>query len=171
MRVRAAPLKPSVGLLLVTMKCLLALTFSLLLVVVSFPASTTNAHGVSQKVRRGISGRITDPNGALVIGAKITIVGRLSHTTVVKKSNAKGQYAADLDPDTYDVTAGAPGFKTVTRTTGVVRGSRSYMDFVLYPGDTGSPIVNPSARTQPNESLDASGGSVFRIMTGPAMLE
>ena len=125
------------------MKQVIALTFSLLLVVASFPVNATNAHGASQKVRRGISGRITDPNGALVVGAKITIVGRSSHMTVVKKSNAKGQYAADLDPDTYDVTAAAPGFKTATRTTGVVSGSRSYMDFVLYPGDTGSPIVNP----------------------------
>jgi hypothetical protein len=125
------------------MKRLLALTSSLLLVVVLFPMRTTNAHPGAQKVRRAISGRITDPNGAVVPGAKITIVGRSSHTTVIRKSNAKGQYAADLDPDTYDVTAGAPGFKTVTRKTGVVRGSRSYMDFVLYPGDTGSPIVNP----------------------------
>ena len=104
----------------------------------SFPVNTTNANGVSQKVRRAISGRITDPNGALVVGAKITIVGRSSHTTVVKNSNAKGEYAADLDPGTYDVTAAAVGFKPATRTTGVVRGSRSYMDFVLYPGATGS---------------------------------
>jgi hypothetical protein len=144
------------------MKSLLALTFSLLLVVVSFPVSETNAHGVSRKVRRAISGRVTDPNGAVVPGAKITIVGRSSHTTVVKKSDAKGQYVADLDPDTYDVVAAASGFKTTTRTTRVSRGSRSYLDFVLYPGDTGSPIVNPSVRTQPNNSLDASGGSVFR---------
>ena len=144
------------------MKRLLALTFSLLLVVVSFPVSATNAHGVSQKVRRAISGRITDPNGAVVVGAIITIVGRSSHTTVVKKSNAEGKYVADLDPDTYDVVAAASGFKTATRrSTGVSRGSRSYLDFVLYPGDTGSPIVNPSVRTQP-KTLDASGGSVFR---------
>lgn len=134
---------PGVGLLLVTMKHLIALTFSLLLVVVSFPVGATNAPGMSHKVRRGISGRITDLTGTLVVSAKITIVGRSSHTTVVKYSNAKGEYAADLDPDTYDVTAAAPGFKTVKRTTGVVRGSRSYVDFVLYPGDTGSPIVNP----------------------------
>jgi hypothetical protein len=120
------------------MKHVIALTFSLLLVFVSFPVGATNARSVSQKVRRGISGRITDPNGALVVGAKITIVGRSSHTTVVKNSNAKGEYAADLDPDTYDVTAAASGFKTATRSTGVVRGSRSYMDFVLYPGDAGS---------------------------------
>ena len=120
------------------MKHLIVLTFSLLIVFMSFPVSDMNADGGSQKVRRGISGRITDPNGALVVGAKITIVGRSSHTTVVKNSNAKGEYAADLDPDTYDVTAAAPGFKTTTRTTGVVRGSRSYMDFVLYPGDAGS---------------------------------
>jgi hypothetical protein len=123
------------------MKRLLALTSSLLLVVVLFPMRSTNAHRGSQKVRRAISGRITDPNGAVVPGAKITIVGRSSHTTVIRKSNAKGQYAADLDPDIYDVTAGAHGFKTVTRTTGVVRRSRSYMDFVLYPGDVGSPRI------------------------------
>ena len=129
---------PSVGLLLVTMKHLLALTLLLPLVIVAFPASATNARGVPQKVRRGISGRITDPTGALVVGAKITIVGRSSRTTVVKDTNARGEYAADLVPDTYDVTAAAPGFKTTTRTTGVVRGSRSYMDFVLYPGATGS---------------------------------
>jgi len=121
------------------MKLLLTVAFLSLLVVISFPAGATNAHGASQKVRRAISGRITDPNGALVVGATITIVGRSSHTTVVKKSGVKGQYIADLDPDTYDVTAAAPGFKTVTRSTGVLRGSHSYMDFVLYPGDVGSP--------------------------------
>src|ERR1051326_5504811 len=121
-----SPVNSSVGLLLVTMKHLIALILSLLLVVVSFPASATNAHGGSQKVRRAISGRITEPLGAVVVGAKITIVGRSSHTTVVKTSNARGEYAADLDPDTYDVTAAAPGFKTATRATGVVRGSRSY---------------------------------------------
>lgn len=112
----------------------------MLLVVVSFPVSATNARGVSQKVRRGISGRITDPNGAVVVGAQITIVGRSSHTTVVKKANVEGQYAADLDPDSYDVVAAAAGFKTAKRTSiGVSRGSRSYVDFVLYPGDSISP--------------------------------
>ena len=126
------------------MKRLLELTVLLLLVVLSFPVSATNPQGVSRKVRRAISGRITDPNGAVVFGATITIVGRSSHTTVVKKSNVKGQYVADLDPDTYEVVAAASGFKTATpRSTRVSRGSRSYLDFVLYPGETGSPIVNP----------------------------
>ena len=124
-------------------KHVLALTFSFLLVQ-SFPASATNPRGASQRVRRAISGRITDPNGAVVVAAKITIVGRSSHTTVVKRSDIKGQYVADLEPDTYDVTAAAPGFKTATRSTGVLRGSRSYMDFVLYPGDpVNSPRIVP----------------------------
>lgn len=126
------------------LKPLIAITFSLLFAVVSIPASATNTHGVSQKVRRAIAGRITDPNGAVVVGATITIVGRSSKTTVVKKSNVKGEYVVDLDPDTYDVTAAAPGFKTATRSSAVSRGSRSYMDFVLYPGDVGSPrVINP----------------------------
>ena len=133
------PVIPIVGLLPIAMKFLDSLICSLLLVVVSFPVSGTSAHSAPRKVRRAISGRVTDPNGAVVVGAKITIVGRASHTTVVKKSNAKGQYVADLRPDKYDVTAAAPGFKTATRSTGVLRGSHSYMDFVLYPGDVGSP--------------------------------
>jgi hypothetical protein len=125
------------------MKRILALTFPLLLVVVTLPMSAAKAHSASHKVRRAISGRITDPNGAVVVAAKITIVGRSSHTTVVKRSDTKGQYVADLEPDTYDVTAAAPGFKTATRSTGVLRRSRSYMDFVLYPGPLGNPIVIP----------------------------
>jgi hypothetical protein len=132
-----------------TMKHLLALTFSSLLVVVSCPVSDTHAHGGSQKVRRAISGRITDLTGAVVVGAMITIVGRSSHTTLVKKSNAEGQYVADLEPDTYDVVAAASGFKTATqRSTRVSRGSRSYFDFVLYPGDTVSPRVIQDATQQ-----------------------
>jgi len=120
----------------------LALTF-LLLIMLALPVKATNGHGGLQKVRGRIFGRITDPNWAQIPGAKITIVGRASHTTVVKTSNAKGEYAADLDADTYDVTVAAQGLKKVTRTTGVVCGSRNYMDFVLYPGPFGSPIVNP----------------------------
>ncbi len=58
------------------MKRLIALTLLILLVVGSFPAGRTNANSAPHKVRRAISGRITDPNGALVVGATITIVGR-----------------------------------------------------------------------------------------------
>ena len=76
----------------------------------------------------------------MVVGARITIVGRSSQTSVIKKSNVEGQYVADLDPDIYEVTAAAAGFKTTTRKSiSVSRGSRSYVDFVLYPGEPGSP--------------------------------
>lgn len=122
------------------MKFLISVIGPLLLVLMPL-INGAEAHSAPYRVRHAISGRVTDPNGAVVVGAKITIVGRASHTTVVRKSNAKGEYVADLMPDTYDVTAAAPGFKTATRSTGVVRGSRSYMDFVLYPGDVGSPRI------------------------------
>jgi hypothetical protein len=123
------------------MKRIFTLTFSFLLVV-SFALNATNANGVSKKVRRGISGRITDFNGAGVPDAKITIVGQSSHTTVVKKSNAKGEYAANLNPGTYDVSVAAPGFKTFTRTSiQVSPKSASTANFVLEVGSAGSPSV------------------------------
>jgi len=98
-------------------------------------ASAANlAYGLhpTQKFRSGISGRITDRNGAVIVGAKITLVKRSSNISVVRKSNDEGEYVADLDSGTYDVSAVASGFKTATRTSiPVEREGRSYVDFVL----------------------------------------
>jgi hypothetical protein len=50
-----------------------------------------------------------------------------------------------------------------------------FLDPGLWPQwlmrSTATVMVASSADAPYNESLDASGGSVFRIMTGPAMLE
>lgn len=115
-----------------TMKHLIALTLSSLLLAASAPTNGANASHVLQKFRSGISGRITDRNGAVVVGAKITMVARSSHASVSRRSNAEGAYIADLDPDVYDVEAEASGFKKARRKSiPVLREGRSYVDFVL----------------------------------------
>jgi Carboxypeptidase regulatory-like domain len=119
-------------LLFFDMKNLVALVLSLLVVASFGQASGANRMHLSQKFRSGISGRITDPNGAVVVGAKITIVSRSSQAIVSRKSNTEGAYAINLDPDTYDVSVEAWGFKKATRKSiQVVRGSRPHVDFVL----------------------------------------
>jgi hypothetical protein len=113
------------------MKYFIAFTLSLVLVT-SASTNTRNHSRASQKFRSGISGRITDRNGAVVVRAKITIIARSSNASVSRISNDEGQYAADLDPDVYDVFVDANGFKKAKRKSiQVEREGRNYVDFVL----------------------------------------
>ena len=119
------------------MKYVIAVVLSLLLAA----SVSTRARGhsqVTQGFRSGISGRITDRNGSVVVGAKITIFARSSKAGVSRTSTDEGQYAADLDPDDYDVLVDAQGFKKATRKSiPVQREGRNYVDFVL---EVASPI-------------------------------
>ena len=114
------------------MKSLVALVLSLL-VLVNFPQATSaNRTNVGRKLRSGISGRVTDPNGAVVPGAKVTIVSRSSQAIVSLKSNTEGVYGVNLEPDTYDVTVEVWGFKKATRkSVKVAHKGRPHVDFVL----------------------------------------
>jgi hypothetical protein len=115
------------------MKSLVAFALSLLLLLAVFATTNTSRELTNEKFRSGISGRVTDRNGAVVVRARITIVPRSSNHSVNRTTNDEGQYVADLEPDTYDVMAAADGFKTGNRKSiPVLRDSRSYVDFVLY---------------------------------------
>lgn len=113
------------------MKYFIAFTLSLVLVA-SASTKPRNHSRAPQKFRSGISGRITDRNGAVVVGAKITIVARSSKASASRISNDEGQYTANLDPDVYDVFVEANGFKKARRNSiPVEREGRNYVDFVL----------------------------------------
>lgn len=128
----------SIGLLLEPMKYVVALVLSSLLAT-SVVTTAGSVSRVSQKFRSGISGRTTDPNGAVVVGARIKIVARSTKTIVSQKSNDHGEYVADLEPDVYDIEAEADGFKKAKRKSiPVLRESRSFVDFVLQPKEPSS---------------------------------
>ena len=126
-----ARVNSAVRLLFIAMKYLITITLSLVLA--SSASTNTRGHSRSvQKFRSGLSGRITDPNGAVIVGARITIVSRSSQATVWRKSDTDGGYATDLEPDTYDVSVEARGFKEAKRKAiPVLHESRPYVDFVL----------------------------------------
>ena len=119
------------------MKHLLAFALLCALLATTVSTNAVNHSRAAQKFRSGISGRITDRNGAVVPGAKITITGQSSKASMARISNDEGQYAADLDPDVYDVFVEANGFKKARRRSiPVEREGRNYVDFVLeVPGD------------------------------------
>src|SRR5437660_706423 len=66
-----------------------------------------------QAVYGSILGTVTDPQGAAVAGAKVTVTDQRKGTSDVVTTNADGNYSVThLIPDTYTVRVEAPGFKT-----------------------------------------------------------
>ena len=88
------------------------------------------------KFKSGISGRVTDPNGAVIVGVSISLVGRTTKKLVQVSTNDSGEYTADLEPELYDVKAESHGFKTAKRRNIPVHTeARSFVDFMLVPNE------------------------------------
>ena len=67
----------------------------------------------AQAVYGSISGTVTDPQGAAVANAKITVLNQNKGTTDTATSNESGYFAAThLVPDVYTVRVESQGFKT-----------------------------------------------------------
>ncbi|HEY0796904.1 MAG TPA: TonB-dependent receptor [Acidisarcina sp.] len=68
---------------------------------------------LGQAVYGSIVGTVTDPSGAIVPNATVTVTDEAKGTTTTFKSNDGGEFTADhLIPDSYDVKVESPGFKT-----------------------------------------------------------
>jgi len=74
----------------------------------------------SQESRATLEGRVTDPQGALIPGASITVIAEATGVKQTTTSNEQGSWTVRfLNPGTYRLTVSAFGFKTANR-TGVV---------------------------------------------------
>jgi len=71
----------------------------------SFPAT-------AQETSAGITGRVTDPSGAAIVGASVTAKDQQRGTVWPTKTNEDGIYAFPRIPvGTYEIRIEAPGFK------------------------------------------------------------
>src|SRR5437868_3869750 len=80
----------------------------------------SNVPAVGQAVYGSIIGTVTDPQGAAVPGAKVTVTDERKGTKDTATTNDTGNYSVThLVPDTYTVRVEAPGFK-VSEQKGIV---------------------------------------------------
>lgn len=74
----------------------------------------------AQEVSAGITGRVTDPSGAAMVGAKVTAEDQLRGTEWPTTTNEDGIYAFPRIPaSTYQLKVEAKGFKTYVQ-SGIV---------------------------------------------------
>lgn len=116
----------------------------------------------SQEARGSISGRITDPTGGVVPGAKVAITNTQTNETRNVVTNQTGYYEANfLDPSTYAISVEASGFKKVRRTNIELNvGARLDLPFALEVGAVAE-TVEVTAEAPLLETTTASGGRVL----------
>src|SRR5436190_7207520 len=67
---------------------------------------------IGQTNKGGISGTVSDPNGAVVPGAKVTITNEATKQSIVLTTSSSGAYIANtLEPAVYTVLVEAANFK------------------------------------------------------------
>src|ERR671913_280962 len=72
-----------------------------------------------------ITGRVTDPNGAVVPGASVTVKSVETAAERAATADAEGSYTVtNLQPGLYDVTVAAPNFAKSTQRVQITVGAR-----------------------------------------------
>src|SRR3954469_6859139 len=108
-----------------------------------------------------ITGTITDPSGAVVSGAKVTLFNQGTGASLTTTTTSDGGYKfSPVRVGTYKLDATSQGFQTTTQTGVVVNiGSNVALNFSLKPGSQTETIeVTSSAPVLQNQ--DASVGQV-----------
>ncbi|HUJ73003.1 MAG TPA: carboxypeptidase regulatory-like domain-containing protein, partial [Verrucomicrobiae bacterium] len=93
--------------------------------------------GAFAQVQNGqFEGTVTDPTGAAIANAKVTVTNIGTNFSVSLKTNASGLYVAkELPIGSYKLTAEAAGFKTTSNTNVVLNaGVIAHVDFKLQIG-------------------------------------
>ncbi len=116
----------------------------------------------AQEARGSISGRVTDPSGAIVPSATVTVTNTATNSARRLTTNDTGYYEANLlEPSSYTVSVEAQGFKKSLRSGITLNVSaRIEIDVVLEVGGVAE-TVEVTAEAPLLETTTASGGRVL----------
>jgi protocatechuate 3,4-dioxygenase beta subunit len=75
-----------------------------------------NQQSFAQDVNASLSGEVTDPAGAVIPGAKVTLINETSGARQDFQTDASGEYNfRNLPPGIYDLSVTAPAFESYVR--------------------------------------------------------
>lgn len=118
---------------------------------------------IGQTNRGGITGTVTDANGAVVPSAKVTITHVKTGQAIVLNTSSSGSYnAATLDPEFYTVLVEAPNFKkALIENVKVNTASVTTVNVSIEPGN-----VDESVTIQADAQLvNADSGTISQTIT------
>ena len=120
------------------------------------------ARAHAQEFRGTISGAVTDPTGAVVPGAAVTVREINTGTTSNTKTDSAGQYVVPfLLPGTYTVTVVMPGFQQVLRAGITLQSQEHPIINVSLPIGENSTTVTVSSDAPLIDQANASIGQII----------
>src|SRR5262249_10902866 len=82
-----------------------------------------------------IVGTVTDPQGAVVVKAKVSITNKDTGAARVVETKSDGSYSApSLPAGNYEVRAEAPGFRAIDHAAEVLTGATLSVNFAMQMG-------------------------------------
>src|SRR2546430_2383541 len=117
----------------------------------------------------GIAGVVTDPSGAVVPGAKVTITSVGKQTVRTVSANSRGEYAINnLEPGSYDVVVEQQGFTSFKRRLDVTVGSRNTIDAQLTVGTAGTTV---EVTAQEGVQVETQSQALSQVVTATEMTQ
>ena len=109
-----------------------------------------------------ISGTVTDPSGAVIAGAQVTITNTSTNVSRQVETNETGSFSVPfLNPGVYNLTAELDGFKTATVSGRIVEvGDVQNVTFVMEIGAV-TEVIEVQAGAQMLQTADTSLGTVI----------
>ncbi len=110
----------------------------------------------------GIRGLVTDPGGAVIAGATVTLTNQATGVTRTTTTNATGEYSfTQLDPATYSIAVEAQGFKKLTHPNVIVGTQENVgVDIKMELGEV-TQSVEVTTEVPLVENTNASNGQVL----------
>jgi Carboxypeptidase regulatory-like domain len=133
------------------------LSLALLLVLVALDSAR------AQTPTGTITGLVTDPSGAALAGAQVSIANRATGQTRILTTTREGHYsAAALPPGVYHVTVEALAFRRLEREASVEAGTTTTVDLTLELGEMTETVTVVGVQPQIRYDHHQVGGLVTR---------
>ncbi len=125
--------------------------------------------GLCQNATTSLRGVVTDPTGAVVPGASISLLNKAAGQKLATTSQGSGDYQLlQIAPATYTITVTAPGFGSQTKTAELLVNQPATINFALTLQSTVE-VVDVTGGAQTMNTSDASIGNSTNNATIQAM--
>ncbi|PYV87289.1 MAG: hypothetical protein DMG90_18645, partial [Acidobacteria bacterium] len=123
----------------------------------------------AQKVTSTIRGTVTDPSGAAIAGAEVTVRNQSTNLTRAARTNSSGEYVVtDLEPGKYEVRVKQQSFKeSVTQNIELFVSSTAVIDAALQVGSASEQVTVEANPVQ----VETSTGAVGNVVEGNEVRE
>ncbi|HWS89742.1 MAG TPA: TonB-dependent receptor [Pyrinomonadaceae bacterium] len=125
------------------------------------------AGAFAQASRTSVSGRVLDPNGAAVPGARVALRQARTNVEFTAAADGAGAYSfKDLAPGAYTLSASGEGFAPASREVALAAGEARDLEVTLSPAGVAEDVVVSSSRIAGSpEVLERIPGSVEILST------